>query len=165
MKMKIKSRYLIAAAAIVVISTALYAAFIINETTISEQPTTTLAPYALSGTDLSGDSVHAYAPWLENGAWQGDLIQYTLCGQTPTDTTTCPAGSAGKLITDAVVGSNPPEATGTNWMARATFYKNECADTNCTSYTDYWDTGRNDLYILTLTNLRQVNFRWKPQTG
>jgi len=164
MKMKLKSRYLIAATAIVVISTALYAAFIINETTISQQPTTTLAPYALSGTDLSGDSVHAYAPWLENGAWQGDLIQYTLCGQTPTDTTTCPAGSAGKLITDAVVGSNPPEATGTNWMARATFYKNECADTNCTSYTDYWDTKRN-IYTYDADKPGQVNFRWKATNG
>ena len=114
MKLLKKTRSLIAALAIVVVSTVLYAAFTFNTITDS-QPTSTLATFALSKTDFSASGGYAYQPWFENGAWQGDLIEYYVCGQD--DEPNCKAGDRS---TDAVVGSNPAQE-GTNWMARARF--------------------------------------------
>ena len=42
------------------------------------QPVTTIAPYAFDeGNLLSGDT-RAFRPWFENGAWQGDIIEYNV---------------------------------------------------------------------------------------
>ena len=157
MKMLKKTRFLLAAAAIVVVSTILYAAFTFNANTDS-QPTTTLAPYALSSTDLSGNSINAYGPWFENGAWQGDLIEYTVCGENPNPAdANCPSGSAGKRFTDAGVGSNPPVAGTNNWLARATFAAKEGSNPVSTAY---WEEKTGGRHIFTVTNGAQVNFLW-----
>jgi len=157
MKILKKTRFLLAAAAIVVVSTILYAAFTFNANTDS-QPTTTLAPYALSSTDLSGNSINAYGPWFENGAWQGDLIEYTVCGENPNPAdANCPSGSAGKRFTDAGVGSNPPVAGTNNWLARATFAAKEGSNPVSTAY---WEEKTGGRHIFTVTNGAQVNFLW-----
>ncbi|MEA2095007.1 MAG: hypothetical protein U9P11_10670, partial [Pseudomonadota bacterium] len=100
-----KSRQLKTALFVALLSASLYAAIDFNPSTV---PTVTLAPYALQNVDLSISNNHAYRPWFENGAWQGDLIEYDLAID-------------GTRTTDASVGSNPPLASGNNWMARTVF--------------------------------------------
>ena len=43
----------------------------------SNQPLGYIGPVELSTTDLS-NGAFAYRGWFENGAWQGDLIEYTV---------------------------------------------------------------------------------------
>ena len=64
-----KSRYLKTAVLVVVLSTAVYAAFNFDP---SSQPLVTLAPYGLKSYNLATPDNRAYRPWLENGAYQGD---------------------------------------------------------------------------------------------
>ena len=143
-----KIRLVVIAGALMVMSTVIYAVFTFNTNT-SGQPTTTLATFAFSKTDLSSSGVYAYRPWFENGAWQGDLIRYYVCGLD--DEPTCQVGT---LKTDAQVGSNPPTATGSDWMARATFYAKEAADAT------YWQEKTGGRHIFTVSNGGQVNFTW-----
>ena len=42
------------------------------------QPLGSVAPLTLTNTDLSKGNVKAYRTWFENGAWQGDLIEYSV---------------------------------------------------------------------------------------
>ena len=88
-----KSRYLKAAVLLVVISTLVYAAFNFDPST---QPLVTLAPYGLKSADLATPNNRAYRPWLENGAYQGDVIEYNL--DTEGNRTTAD---------DSLVGLNP----------------------------------------------------------
>jgi hypothetical protein len=148
MNMQSRTRFLVITGALIVLSTVIYAVFTFRANT-SGQPTTSLATFAFSKTDLSSSGVYAYRPWFENGAWQGDLIQYYVCGMN--DEPTC---NVGTLKTDAQVGSNPPTATGSNWMARATFAAKESADTL------YWQEKTGGRHIFTVSNGSQVNFTW-----
>ena len=155
-----KSRYIKAAALLAVISTLAYAVFNFNPST---QPLVTLAPYGLKSADLATPNNRAYRPWLENGAYQGDVIEYNL------DT----AGNRTSTAeTEGIVGLNPISDTeknqlltygqaslGTdytatdpnphNWTARASFYAQETTDP------DYWQK-RN---IFTYNN-GKVDFTW-----
>jgi hypothetical protein len=134
-----KSRQLKTAVFVALLSATLYAAIIFNPATM---PTITLAPYALKNIDLSVADNHAYRPWFENGAWQGDVIEYDLA-------------SDGTRTTDASVGSNPPVAAGNNWMARATFAARE------SSITDYWKSGGSGRNIFTRGAAgTQADFLW-----
>lgn len=102
-----------------------------------------MASYTLKTTHLENGATKAYRPWFENGAWQGDIIEYDVA-------------SSGALSTDADVGATPASATGSNWTARATFAAKE------SNVTDYWDTGRK--IITSAPGTDQVAFRWANLT-
>ncbi len=116
----------------------------------STTPTVTIGQYALKNNDLLQGKTQAYRPWFENGAWQGDIIEYDILAD-------------GTRVTDADVGANPATAgtggkcnftghSGTGcWTARAAFIANG-ADNPTGSY---WQN-RN---IFT-NNGGQVSFTW-----
>ncbi|UCC56656.1 MAG: hypothetical protein JSU75_02545, partial [Gammaproteobacteria bacterium] len=140
-----KSRQLKTALFVALLSAALYAAVDFNPATM---PTVTIAPYALKNEDLSTVNNHAYRPWFENGAWQGDVIEYDLA----TD---------GTRTTDASVGSNPPVASGSNWMARAVLADKENPTGDGVTFTTYWQEVADGRNIFTLGAAgTQVPFLW-----
>ena len=102
------------------------------------QPLGSIGPLELSTTDLTNGAT-AYRGWFENGAWQGDLIQYTI-------------DKAGKLSTSIDLTALEPKQTtgGTNWSARLKF-----SDTAATG--SHWKSGRK---IITMAGGSQVAFRW-----
>jgi hypothetical protein len=106
------------------------------------EPIWTAAPFALKSTDLEKGDTKAYRPWFENGAWQGDIIEYDI-------------GSDGNRATNASVGTNPPIAGLTNWTARATFASQEAA------VTDYWKAGRK---IIMHNGTQQTAFLWSSMS-
>ncbi len=74
-------------------------------------PQATIASYAVSTTNLEfTTNAKAYRPWFENGAWQGDLIQYDLSNN-------------GVITTSVVFNTSPPTNTAAapNWSARLEF--------------------------------------------
>jgi hypothetical protein len=102
----------------------------------------------LQNVDLSISNNHAYRPWFENGAWQGDLIEYDLA----TD---------GTRTTDASVGSNPPLASGNNWMARTVFAARENPSGDGMTFTTYWQDGASGRNIFTVGSTgSQADFLW-----
>ena len=144
----IKSRRLkIASILALGVSTLLFAAAVFIPSTT---PTVTIGQYALKNNDLLAGETAAYRPWYENGAWQGDIIEYTILAN-------------GDRETDVPVGDNPATAgtdgkcaftghTGTGcWSARATFIDNGADSATGT----YWQN-RN---IFT-NNGGQVDFTW-----
>ena len=140
-----KSRQLKTALFVALLSATLYAAIDFNP---GNMPTVTLAPYVLKNADLSTSDNHAYRPWFENGAWQGDLIEYDLA----TD---------GTRSTDASVGSNPPVAIGNNWLARATFAARENPSGDDKTFTTYWQDGPDGRNIFTVGKTgAQAKFLW-----
>jgi len=98
----------------------------------STTPTVTIGQYALKNNDLLQGKTQAYRPWFENGAWQGDIIEYDILAD-------------GARETDADVGANPATAGAAGkcnfsghsgagcWTARATFIANG-ADSPTGSY-------------------------------
>ncbi|WP_026186258.1 pilus assembly protein [Thioalkalivibrio thiocyanodenitrificans] len=109
----------------------------------STHPAKTLAPYVLENEDLTRGPTYAYRPWFENGAWQGDIIQYTITEQ-------------GVRSTDVDVGANPPTNGHNNWSARATFALRE--GINAT----YWQQGSwpQNRNIITTREGTTVPFLW-----
>jgi hypothetical protein len=103
------------------------------------QPLGYIGPLELSNTDLSVNGAKAYRGWYENGAWQGDLIEYSVTKN-------------GSLTTSIDLSKPSPEQGGTaNWSAHVQF---------AAKAGNYWntDTGRK---IITSTNgTNQVAFRW-----
>ena len=106
----------------------------------SNQPFGYVAPIVLSDSDLSSGTVTAYRPWFENGAWQGDIIQYDV--------------SAGGALSSSVDVSGPSPVNtgaGANWSALLQLKAAE------NSTPGFWDTSRK---IITYSNGGQVPFRW-----
>ena len=123
MKTKHTSWKVIAAMTLVV-SGLLYAVAVFDPVS---QPTVTLGEYAMKSRDLLDGPTKAYRSWFENGAWQGDLIEYDI------------GIDGSRTLNHTLVGSNDDTAlialaedSTKNWLARATFLKNE------QDITDYW---------------------------
>ena len=76
-------------------SSLIYAVAVFIPTT---QPTVVLGQYALKNRDLTQGDTLAYRPWFENGAWQGDIIQYDILAD-------------GTRRTDVSIGVNPAAMT------------------------------------------------------
>jgi Tfp pilus tip-associated adhesin PilY1 len=139
----------IIAATTAVISGLLYAiAVFVPDST----PTVTLGKYALKNRDLFDGPTKAYRSWFENGAWQGDLIEYEI------------STTGSRSLNHTLVGSNDDTAlialardATKNWMARATFLKNEY------DIADYWkEEGRR---LFTYNTSAQVSFLWNNLTA
>lgn len=106
-----------------------------------EQPLGAIAPLVLSNTDLSSGTVKAYRPWFEIGAWQGDLVEYSISALGAITTSVDFSGTS---------PSNPgPDAE--NWSALFTMQEAVTADP------DYWRDGRK---IITSVNGTQKSFTW-----
>lgn len=99
------------------------------------QPLGSISPMVLSNTDLSRDLTKAYRPWFENGAWQGDIVEYTV------------TKNAG-LSSSVDLSTSPPGNSGSNWSARL-----EIAEAN--SDPEYWMEKRR---IITWDGTQQVGF-------
>jgi hypothetical protein len=109
-------------------------------------PMRTIAPYVLEDDNLANGGTFAYRPWFENGAFQGDIIQYTITQD-------------GVRTTDVPVGENPPENGVENWSARAVF-RERGADNPAGSYWQQgaWTDSRRN--IITYRNGATVPFLW-----
>jgi outer membrane protein assembly factor BamB len=107
------------------------------------QPMRTIAPYVLEDDNLANGGTYAYRPWFENGAFQGDIIQYTI-------------SQDGARTTDVPVGENPPVNGVENWSARAVFAEREAANTN------YWQQGGwpQNRNIITTRAGDTITFQW-----
>ncbi len=103
------------------------------------QPTRTLAGYALKSTNIDAGATKAYRPWFDNTSWQGDLIEYDI-------------SSTGVRSTDVDFSTNPPTTTGTNWSARTAF------ESAITGDSTYWTSTRK--IITSTTGTDQQAFRW-----
>jgi hypothetical protein len=110
------------------------------------QPLGHLGPLELDTTDLS-NGAKSYRGWFENGAWQGDLIEYDV-------------SNTGALTTSIDLTDISPKqsAGGTNWSAHVYFSENSGVGENL-----HWDTGRKIITSTTGTN--QVAFRWANLTS
>ncbi|MFA9421285.1 MAG: pilus assembly protein, partial [Gammaproteobacteria bacterium] len=106
--------------------------------TPDQQPLGFIGPIELSDSNLVG-GVKGYRGWFENGAWQGDLIEYDI--------------SAGGALSTSIdlLGVSPVQTDGTNWSAYLQFDTND-------DVASYWNTGRK---IITRNGTAQVPFRWK----
>ncbi|MCP4320848.1 MAG: hypothetical protein GY787_03125 [Alteromonadales bacterium] len=101
-----------------------------------KQPSGYLPPLILSTNNISSGT-NAYRTWYENGAWQGDIIEYDV-------------SSSGVLSSSIDLSTTVPTNSGSNWSARLQFL---AAEVN----TNYWNTTRK---IITVSNNVQVPFRW-----
>ncbi len=135
-----------------VVSGLLYAVAVFDPVS---QPTVTLGEYAIKNRDLLDGPTKAYRSWFENGAWQGDLIEYDI------------SIDGSRLLNHTLVGSNDDAAlialaedSTKNWLARATFLNKE------EDITDYWKeetTGGRRLF--TYNTSVQVSFLWDNLTA
>ena len=118
---QVKYRYLKLGALLSLLASSLiYAVAVLNT---SDQPPVSIGRYALKSRDLAGgEDTRAYRSWFENGAYQGDIIEYEILA------------SDGTRRTDVPVGANPATAGALGycgqsvgsgcWSARAAFIAN-----------------------------------------
>jgi len=161
MNMRKNSRYVKVAAFIALLSTALYAAITFDPST---QPLVTVGPYALKSDDLSTADNRAYRPWYENGAWQGDLIEYSIVKTLDGGVIRTTSAEAYVDITPVsdleknlfvAYGQASLNGTDQNWTARTTFAAQEAA-APYTAVNPYWQQ-RN---IFTWDGSSKVPFEW-----
>jgi hypothetical protein len=109
------------------------------------QPLGGMAPMVLKNTDMSIDG-KSYRAWFENGAWQGDIIEYT------TTTTGGLTTSVDLTGTSPVNTGSPPD----NWSVHVQFAAAEAADI------DYWRPSpqTNGRKIITHNGSGQIEFTW-----
>ncbi len=135
------------------VSCLLYAAAVFIPGT---QPTVLLGQYAMQELDLLNGDTLAYRPWFENGAWQGDIIEYKI-------------DQSGVRTTDVAVGANPPTQGSAGgcirtlsgcWSARASFVDNGGDDPTGS----YWQSRNLFTHIDTVANPTatnmQIDFTW-----
>ena len=108
--------------------------------TPATQPEWSIGAFTLKEPNLKLGATKAYRPWFENGAWQGDIIEYDV-------------DANGNRATDVLVGDNPASDGTNNWSARFEFANQEA------TVTDYWKAagGRK---IITHDGTGQVAFLW-----
>jgi hypothetical protein len=111
------------------------------------QPLGSIGPIELSNSDLSVGGVRAYRGWFENGAWQGDLIEYSV-------------STGGLLDTSIDLSTESPAQGGTNqfgeinWSAHVTF---------AAQAVDWWEktTGiQRMIFTRNSDDDLQIPFRW-----
>jgi hypothetical protein len=110
----------------------------------STQPLGAIAPLTLNNTNLV-NGAKAYRPWFENGAWQGDVIEYDV-------------STDGVLTTSVDLTDVSPVNTGTspaNWSAHVQFAAAEAASAS------YWEDGRK---IISNDGNSQKAFVWHQLT-
>ena len=104
-----------------------------------EQPLGAIAPIELSDTNLA-NGAKAYRTWFENGAWQGDLVEYDV-------------SAGGELTTTIDLSETSPKQTqnnGGNWSAHVQFKAKQDANPS------WWVTRK----VITSVDGSQANFLW-----
>lgn len=124
------------------VTTQAFAVAVIDPAT---EPSSVASPYVVSDTDLSSGTEKAFRPWFENGAWQGDLVQYNI-------------SAGGALSTTVDLSTSPPTNSGANWSARLQFAANISNDA------DYWRIGNRKI-ITSTTGTNQKSFDWAELTS
>jgi Tfp pilus tip-associated adhesin PilY1 len=104
------------------------------------QPLWSIGAYTLKQPGLGPGTTEAYRTWFENGAWQGDIIEYDV-------------DNTGKHSTDVTVGAHPVSDGNNNWSARFEFAQQQA------TVADYWKSA-NGRKIISWDGNRQVAFRW-----
>ncbi len=104
------------------------------------QPLWSIGAYTLKQPRLGPGTTQAYRTWFENGAWQGDIIEYDV-------------DSSGMRSTDVAVGSQPVSDGNNNWSARFEFAQQQA------TVADYWKSARGRK-IITWDGNSQAAFRW-----
>ena len=104
------------------------------------QPAWGIGAYTLKQPDLRLGPTRAYRSWFENGAWQGDIIEYDV-------------ETNGRPSTDVAIGAQPASDGNRNWSARFEFAQQQA------TVADYWKSA-NGRKIITWDGNRQVAFRW-----
>ncbi|HAJ91145.1 MAG TPA: hypothetical protein DCO71_00755, partial [Gammaproteobacteria bacterium] len=134
-----------------ILSSLLYAVAVFDPVS---QPTVTLGEYALKSRDLLNGPTKAYRSWFENGAWQGDLIEYDILVDGSRSLNHTLVGSTDETALIALASDSTK-----NWMARATFLKNE------QNVTDYWkEETSGGRRLFTYNTSAQVSFHWDNLT-
>jgi Tfp pilus tip-associated adhesin PilY1 len=104
------------------------------------QPLWSIGAYTLKQPNLGPGTTQAYRTWFENGAWQGDIIEYDV-------------DTSGKRSTDVAVGAHPVSDGNSNWSARFEFAHQQA------TVADYWKSAHGRK-IITRDGNSQVAFRW-----
>ena len=122
----------------------------------NDQPPGYLAPMVMSvdclmvncvmssGVTNTSGGGKAYRPWFENGAWQGDMVEYSVAVD-------------GSIKTTINLSVNPPVSAGSpaNWSARMVF--DTKANPTFGGSLTWWSTGRK---IITANGASQKAFLW-----
>ena len=106
----------------------------------ADQPLGSIAPLTLTTTDLA-NGAKAYRGWFENGAWQGDVIEYTVSA----------TGSLSTSVDLTDVSPSNPGSPPDNWSAHVQFAAAEASSSS------YWTNSRK---VITYNGSAQKAFRW-----